>query len=134
MAIRAELEGNLTRDPESKFVTVDGERRQIVTLRVFSDVSRRAGDGWEQDDERSCGVDVTIWGERLGQDVLKHFRKGARVLILGQLHLNEYTDGDGAHHAGLRMAAESIGLQPYRIESLSFVPARREREADPTAA
>jgi single-strand DNA-binding protein len=128
MAIRAELEGNLTKNPEGKVITIDGEQRQIVELRVFSDVSRRVGDGWEQNDERSGGVDVTIWNKGLGDVVLKHFRKGNRVLVIGAMHLNEYTDGEGVHHAGLRMVAETVALEPYRIESISFAPPRREQE------
>ena len=62
--------------------------------------------------------------------VLQHFRKGARVKVEGELHLNEYNDADGAHHAGLRLTAESVALLPYRIETLTFAPSRREREGD----
>lgn len=127
MGIRAIVEGNLTKNPEGRTVIVANEQRPIVEMRVFSDVSRRVGDGWEQDEERSGGVDVTIWGEKLGEAVLAHFRRGARVRVEGDLHLNEYTDGDGVHHAGLRLAAESVSLMPYRIESIVFTP-KRERE------
>ncbi|MCW5631914.1 MAG: single-stranded DNA-binding protein [Rubrivivax sp.] len=129
MAIRAELEGNLTKNPEGKIVTIDGEQRPIVELRVFSDVGRKVGDRWEQDDERSSAVDVTIWSKSLGDAVLKHFRKGNRVLVTGGLHLNEYTDAQGAHHAGLRLGAESVALIPYRIESVAFAPSKREADA-----
>jgi single-stranded DNA-binding protein len=128
MAIRAELEGNLTRNPEGKIVTIDGEQRQIVELRVFSDVGRKVGERWEQDDERSSGVDVTIWTKSLGDAVLKHLRKGNRVLVTGAIHLNEYTDTDGAHHAGLRVSADMVALIPYRVESIAFAPPRREAE------
>ena len=128
MAIRAELEGNLTKNPEAKTVSVDGEDRPIVELRVFSDVNRKLGEGWEQDDERSGAVDVTIWGQSLGEAVLKHFRKGTRVLVTGALHLNEYTDAKGEHHAGLRMSAETVALIPYRVQSIAFAPPRRAEE------
>lgn len=130
MGIRAVIEGNLTKNPEGRAVIVSGEPRQLVEVRVFADVNRRVGDRWEQDDERSCAVDVTIWGEALGKGVLQHFRKGARVRVEGDLHLNEYTDGEGAHHAGLRLTAESVSLLPYRLESVAFVPSRREREGE----
>ncbi|MFT3819797.1 MAG: single-stranded DNA-binding protein [Rubrivivax sp.] len=128
MAIRAELEGNLTKNPEGKYVQVGGENRMIVEMRVFSDVNRRTDDGWEQDDDRSGGVDVTIWNEKLAKEVLAHFKKGARVLVLDQLHLHNYEDEDGVQHAFLRMAAETVGLQPYRIEGLTFRPSKSREE------
>ncbi len=129
MGIFAIVEGNLTKNPEGRQVIVSGEPRSIVELRVFADVNRKVGDRWEQDDERSKGVDVTIWSEALGKAVLQHFRKGARVKVEGDLHLNEYDDADGVHHAGLRLTAESVALLPYRIESLVFAASRRDRES-----
>jgi single-stranded DNA-binding protein len=95
MAIHATVEGNLTKNPEGRFVMVEGESRPIVELRVFSDVRRRVGDEWVQDDEKSKAVDVTVWSEALGEQLLKLLRKGTRVLVEGELHLNEYTDGEG---------------------------------------
>lgn len=130
MGIWATVEGNLTKNPEGRQVIAGGEPRNIVELRVFADVNRRVGDRWEQDDDRSTAVDVTIWAEGLGKAVLQHFRKGARVKVEGELFLNEYTDADGAHHAGLRLTAESVALLPYRIETLVFAPSRRERDAE----
>lgn len=130
MGIWAIVEGNLTKNPEGRQVIANGEPRNIVELRVFADVNRRVGDRWEQDEERSKAVDVTIWAEGLGKAVLQHFRKGARVKVEGELHLNEYNDNDGVHHAGMRLTAESVALLPYRIETLTFAPSRREREGD----
>lgn len=130
MGIWAIVEGNLTKNPEGRQVIAAGEPRNIVELRVFADVNRKIGDRWEQDEERSKAVDVTIWAEALGKAVLQHFRKGARVKVEGELFLNEYTDGDGVHHAGMRLTADSVALLPYRIESLTFAPSRREREGD----
>lgn len=129
MAIRSEVEGNLVKNPEGKTVVIDGEPRTLVEMRVFSDVNRRTDGGWEQDDERSGPVDVTIWNPKLGAEVLKHFRKGARVIVIGEMHLHEYVDTDGERHAMLRLAAETVGMQPYRIESLQFRPAKARESA-----
>lgn len=133
MAIRAELEGNLTMNPQGKVVSIAGENRTLVEMRVFSDVNRRTDDGWVQDEERSGAVDVTIWNEKLGQEIIKHFRKGARVIVTGQMYLHEYVDTDGERHAMLRLAADTVGLQPYRIEALQF-RAARSRETEPEGA
>ncbi len=129
MGIRAQVEGNLTKNPEGRTVVVQGEPRPIVELRVFSDVRRRVGDEWEQDDEKSTAVDVTVWNEALGEQLLKLLRKGTRVLVEGDLHLNEYTDSEGAHHAGLRLSAERVTLLPWRIDQITFTP-KRERETE----
>lgn len=129
MGIRAQVEGNLTKNPEGRTVVVQGEPRPIVELRVFSDVRRRVGDEWEQDDEKSTAVDVTVWNEALGEQLLKLLRKGTRVLVEGDLHLNEYTDSEGTHHAGLRLSAERVTLLPWRIDQITFTP-KRERETE----
>mgnify|MGYP000990047815 CR=1 FL=1 len=129
MGIRAQVEGNLTKNPEGRTVVVQGEPRPIVELRVFSDVRRRVGDEWEQDDEKSTAVDVTVWNEALGEQLLKLLRRGTRVLVEGDLHLNEYTDSEGAHHAGLRLSAERVTLLPWRIDQITFTP-KRERETE----
>ena len=60
MSIKADIEGNLTKDPEGRTVKVDGEARKIVEIRVFSDVHRLVGERYEQDDDKSGGVDVTL--------------------------------------------------------------------------
>lgn len=125
MSIKADIEGNLTKDPEGRTVKVDGEPRQIVEIRVFSDVNRLVGDRYEQDEDKSGGVDVTIWRESLGEAVLTHFRKGARVLVSGDLHLHRYRDREsGEPRAGLRLTADNVALVPFRIESIIFAPKR----------
>ena len=129
MGIKARVEGNLTKNPEGRVVIAAGEQRSIVEIRVFADVRRQTAEGWVQDDEKSGGVDVTIWAEKLGEQVLEHFRKGARVVVEGDLHLNEYDDAAGVHHAGMRMTGESVALLPWRIEKVTF-SAKRERESE----
>ena len=108
-----------------------GVQSYIVKEHVdeLADVRRQTAEGWVQDDERSGGVDVTIWAEKLGEQVLEHFRKGARVVVEGDLHLNEYDDAAGVHHAGMRMTGESVALLPWRIEKVTF-SAKRERESE----
>lgn len=131
MGIYATVEGNLTKNPEGRIVQVEGEPRTIVELRVFSDVRRRVGDDWVQDEDKSKAVDVTVWSEALGEQLLKLLRKGSRVLVEGDLHLNEYSDAEGQHHAGLRLAAERVSLMPWRIEQITYAPKRGEREPEP---
>ena len=130
IGMTARLEGNLTKNPEGRVVTVDGEKRQLVELRVFCDVNRQVDGEWVQDEERSTGVDVTIWPPGLGEVVLKTLKKGARVIVEGELRLNEYVDAEGTHHAGLRCSATSVSLLPYRVEAITFAPRKDRPESE----
>lgn len=131
MGIWARVEGNLTNNPESKFVVSDGENRQIVELCVFQDVSKLVNDEWVQDDDKSGPVYVTVWKEKLGEGVLEHFKTGARVVVEGDMHMHRYTDKEGVQQASLRVgSADSVALLPYRIAQIKFAP-KRQREETP---
>jgi single-stranded DNA-binding protein len=131
MGIWARVEGNLTNNPESKFVMVDGDNRPIVEICVFQDVSKMVNDDWVQDEEKSGPVYITIWKEKLGQGVLEHFKTGARVVAEGDLHMHRYTDKEGVQQASLRMSSvDSVALLPYRIDQIKFAP-KRQREETP---
>jgi single-stranded DNA-binding protein len=134
MSIQSIVRGNLTRDPEAREIKVGGELRRVVDIRIFSDEYRREGDQLVQDDERCVGVDVTIWVERLGEQVLTHLRKGSRVEATGPMHLHRYKDREtGESRAGLQMNADSVTLVLSRIESIAFTPSRRSQDADEAA-
>ncbi|MGM9489542.1 single-stranded DNA-binding protein [Ideonella sp. YS5] len=134
MSIQSIVRGNLTKDPEAREIRVDGETRRVVDIRIFSDEYRRAGDQLVQDDDRCAGVDVTIWVERLGDQVVAHLRKGSRVEASGTMHLHRYKDREtGEPRAGLQMNADSVTLVLSRIDSISFAPPRRALDAEEPA-
>ena len=130
MGITARVEGNLTKNPTGRTVLVENVPTAIVEMRVFADVRRRVGDQWQQDDERSSAVDVTIWYEFLGKNVMDHLRTGSRVVVEGDLHLHEYDDKDGKHHASMRMTATSASLMLHRVEEVRFAARRTETSAE----
>jgi single-stranded DNA-binding protein len=134
VSIQAIVRGNLTKDPEAREVKVGGEIRRIVEVRIFSDEYRREGDQLVQDDDRCAGVDVTVWAERLGDQVMAHLRKGCRVEASGAMHLHRYKDREtGEPRAGLQMSADSLTLVLARIESISFAPSRRAQDSEESA-
>ncbi|MBQ0946344.1 single-stranded DNA-binding protein [Ideonella sp. 4Y16] len=135
MSIESIVRGNLTKDPEAREVKVNGESRRVVDIRIFSDEYRREGEQLIQDDDRCVGVDVTIWSERLGEQVMGHLRKGSRVEAKGAMYLHRYKDREtGEPRAGLQMNADSVTLVLARIESIAFAPSRRTQEAEEAAA
>jgi len=134
MSIEAIVRGNLTKDPEIREAKVNGETRRLVDVRIFSDEYRREGDQLVQDDDRCVGVDVTIWSERLGDQVLTHLRKGSRVEVKGAMHLHRYKDREtGEPRAGLQMNADSLTLVLARIEAITFAQSRRAQDAEDAA-
>lgn len=136
MGIYAEVVGNLTQDPASKTMKVKGEDRTLVEIRVFADYYVKGADGkLEQDDDRSTGVNVTIWHERLGAAIVEHLRKGARVSVAGDMSLETWHDREtGEKRAGLRMDAESVTLVLTRIDRIDFRARRSQAEAEPAPA
>lgn len=135
MAIWAIVEGNLAKNPERKTVKVDGEDRELVNLLVFSDVGRKVDGQWVQNEDKSGLLEATIWTEKLGEVVFTHLRKGARVQVQGDLHLQRYVDSAGKPEAILRMNADDVTLKLFRIESIAFkAPQRRERLGEPAGA
>jgi len=120
MGIRAQVEGNLTKNPEGRTVVVQGEPRPIVELRVFSDVRRRVGDEWEQDDEKSTAVDVTVWNEALGEQLLRETVPGVREALFTSLAGLASDAAAGALLPLLR--SEDAQLRNGAIEALAAMP------------
>ncbi|HEU0202290.1 MAG TPA: single-stranded DNA-binding protein [Burkholderiaceae bacterium] len=135
MGIYSEVIGNLTQDPVVKTVKVKGEDRQIAEIRVFADYYVKNAEGkLEQDDDRSVGVNVTVWNERLAAALGDHLRKGARVKVEGDMWLDVWHDRDsGEKRYGLRMDADSVTLVLTRIDHIEF-RARRQPEAETASA
>jgi single-strand DNA-binding protein len=126
MGMSTEVKGNLLQNPEQRVVKVKGEDRRITELRVFADYYRN-GDNNElvQDDDKSIAVEVTIWNEKLGAAVMDHFRTGARVVVSGDMHVQQYVK-DERDRFSLKLDAETVALIPYRIDEIRFKPKRQE--------
>ena len=88
------LTGRLTADPER---TQAGEHA-ICRIRVA--IPRRAQDGADF-------VDVVTFG-RLADVCGDHLSKGRLVGIVGRLHLNQWTDGDGASRSRHEVIAATV--------------------------
>jgi single-strand DNA-binding protein len=128
MGIYADVTGNLLSHPEQRKVTVRGEDRTITEIRVMADYYKRDADGnLIQDDEKTVPVNITIWHERLGKEVMKHFRTGARVIASGDLTQEEFKSREtGETRHTLHLSAESVALVPYRIDKIEFTSRNRE--------
>lgn len=94
-----EVIGNLTRDPESRIVKINGEDRTVCTFTV---AANRPG----RDD--AVFVRVSVWG-RTGENCQKYLAKGRKVYVRGEPAARGWTGKDGNAKAELEITADSHG-------------------------
>jgi single-strand DNA-binding protein len=116
---RAELIGNLGRDPESR-TTQSGSK--VVTFSMATSESWRDKNTGERK-ERVQWHNIVIFNESLGEIAVKYVKKGDQLFVSGQIETREYTDKDG----GSRRVTEIV-LRPFSGE-LKLL--RNERRAAP---
>lgn len=122
--------GNLAQSPEGKRI----QRRDgtgdffVASMRVMFGRYGRTDDGGV---EQVGGFwrEVEIYGQK-AEDVCRHLRKGARVLVIGEEREFTGTDDAGNEVEVTKIVAEDVALQLTRIESIKFAPAR-QREEEP---
>lgn len=100
---RVILVGNLTRDPELRYIP-SGTAVTEVGLAVND---RRKGANGEWIDETTF-VDVTLWG-RTAEVASEYLNKGSSVLIEGRLKLDTW-EKDGKKNSKLRVIGEKMQM------------------------
>jgi single-strand DNA-binding protein len=99
---RVILMGNLTRDPELRYIST-GTAVSEIGLAVNDRVKK--GDQWI---DEATFVDVTLWG-RDAEIVNEYLGKGSPVLIEGRLKLDRW-EKDGQKHSKLKVVAQNVRL------------------------
>ena len=132
---RVILVGNLTRDPELRYIP-SGTAVSEIGLAVNDRVKRN--DQWV---DEATFVDVTLWG-RTAEIANEYLSKGSPVLIEGRLKLDRW-EKDGQKHSKLRVVGERLQMlgsrdgsrggrrsggdsgsdQPHDDESEEYMPA-----------
>ena len=92
------ISGNLTRDPELKFL---GSGRAVADLSVA--VNRKDKDG----NESTSFIDVTAW-QTLAENVAESLTRGARVIVTGRLEQQTWEDKDGGKRSKLVLIADDV--------------------------
>lgn len=101
---RVILLGNLTRDPELRYVP-SGTAVSEIGLAV-NDRRKNAAGEWV---DETTFVDVTLWG-RTAEIASEYLTKGSPVLIEGRLKLDSWESQDGQKRSKLRVVAEKMQL------------------------
>ncbi len=99
---RVVLLGNLTRDPELRYIG-SGMAVSDIGLAVNDRVKRN--DQWV---EETTFVDVTLWG-RTAEVANEYLSKGSSVLIEGRLKLDSW-EKDGQKRTKLKVVAERMQM------------------------
>jgi single-strand DNA-binding protein len=99
---RVILVGNLTRDPELRYIP-SGTAVSEIGLAVNDRVKRN--DQWV---DEATFVDVTLWG-RTAEIANEYLSKGSPVLIEGRLKLDRW-EKEGQKHSKLRVVGERLQM------------------------
>ena len=101
---RVILLGNLTRDPELRYLT-SGMAVTDLGL-ALNDRRKNATGEWI---EETTFVDVTLWG-RTAEVAGEYLTKGAPVFIEGRLKLDSWETQDGQKRSKLKVVCERMQL------------------------
>ena len=99
---RVILVGNLTRDPELRYIP-SGTAVSDIGLAVNDRVKK--GDQWV---DETTFVDITLWG-RTAEIANEYLSKGSSVLIEGRLKLDRW-EKDGQKHSKLKVVGDKMQM------------------------
>jgi single-strand DNA-binding protein len=105
---RVVLVGNLTRDPELRYIS-SGTAVSDIGLAVNDRVKR--GDQWV---DEATFVDITLWG-RTAEIANEYLTKGSSVLIEGRLKYETW-EKEGQKHSKLKVVGERMQMLGSRGE------------------
>ncbi|HUX40677.1 MAG TPA: single-stranded DNA-binding protein [Rectinemataceae bacterium] len=128
------LEGNLTRDPESKTLPSGS---QVCSFAIASNRFYRQNEVMEKE---TSYFDIEAWA-RLGQSCAETLRKGRGVRVVGRLKQDRWTDQTGKAHSKVKIVAEHVefkpifkpadGVESEQTDSQARQSEARTREAEP---
>lgn len=99
---RVILAGNLTRDPELRFLS-----NEQAVVKFSLAVNRRYKDRSGEMQEEATFVDCEAWS-RTAELVGQYLTKGSSCLVEGRLKLDRWEDRDGNNRSQLRVVAENV--------------------------
>lgn len=115
------LKGNIATKPESKTVTIDGDKRDIVEFRMKS-TEGHIGKKDQQWVDQGSWYDVTIWGEIMSKSVLALLNNGDPIFVVGDQTTNNWVEeATGDHRQSLQIRAQVVLPWLPKLQSLEFV-------------
>ena len=109
MLAKAQVIGNLGRDPETRYLP---SGQMVVSFSVAS--TRKFTDRGGQQQEKTTWFNVSAWNklaetlDKLTQD--GYLAKGRQVYVSGRIELREYQGNDGSNRTSLDLSADELVL------------------------
>ncbi|GAC1403152.1 MAG: hypothetical protein NVSMB59_24020 [Vulcanimicrobiaceae bacterium] len=97
---RITLVGNLTRDPEIRYV--DGGGKAVTKFALAINRKTKGGD-------ETMFIDIVAW-DRLGEICNQYLKKGMSALVEGRLVLRDYTNKDGEKRKAVEVVASDMQM------------------------
>ncbi len=97
---RITLVGNLTRDPEIRYV--DGGGKAVTKFALAINRKSKAGD-------ETMFIDIVAW-DRLGEICNQYLKKGMSALVEGRLAIRDYTNKDGEKRRAVEVVASDMQM------------------------
>ncbi len=98
---RVILAGNLTRDPEVRYL-----QSGTAVCDMSIAINRRYKTSSGETQEETCFVDITVWGKQ-AEYCGQYLQKGRSVLVEGRLKLDRW-EKDGQKHSRLSVVADRV--------------------------
>lgn len=95
------LIGNLTRDPELKYIA------NGTGVARFGLAVNRTYNSTDGEKKETCFVDITAW-DKLAEACNDHLSKGRLVLVEGRLQYQSWESDDGAKRSKIEAVAQNI--------------------------
>lgn len=103
------LRGNLTRDPEKRFLPSGSS---VVNFGLAVNRRYRSGEEWKED---TCFVDIVVYGKQ-GDWIVEQCRKGSPLLVEGRLSYRTWQGQDGTKRSKHEVVANTIHILARRDE------------------
>jgi len=101
---RVILVGNLTRDPELRYMPSGGA---VCTTGIATNRKFKRQDG--SPGEEVCFVDITFFG-RTAEIANQYLKRGAKVLVEGRLKLDQWTDQNGGKRSKHSVTVDNMQM------------------------
>jgi single-strand DNA-binding protein len=97
---RITLVGNLTRDPEIRYV--DGGGKAVTKFALA--INRKS-----KGNDETMYIDIVAW-DRLGEICNQYLKKGMSTLVEGRLSIRDYTNKDGEKRKAIEVVASDMQM------------------------
>lgn len=122
-------EGNIGSPPEYReFPNGNDEPSRLLRLNVYFDNPIPKKDGTFED-RGGFWAPVEIW-HRDAAHWKDLYQKGMRVLVVGRMEREPWTNNEDQPRETWQINARSVGILPFRIESVALSPRQQEAAQD----